>query len=103
MHNLLYTHIILPLPDALTHFHASPVLTVNGLVSVICRVQVLCSEVISNESQVLGKNHTPSGLHQTQTTAETSTSGNRRDNAKTDVIFSYNTETMSSNTQHQND
>lgn len=50
--------------STLTHFHASPVLTVHGMVSAICWVQVFCPEVVSYESQVLGKNHAAAGLHQ---------------------------------------
>ncbi len=72
----------MPQSDTLTHFHASPVLTVNGMVSVICRVQVLCSEVISYEAQVLGKNHTAAGLQHTQPIAvETPTSGDGQESA----------------------
>lgn len=50
--------------STLTHFHPSPILTVNGMVSVVCWIQLLCPEVVSYESQVLGKNHASTGLRQ---------------------------------------
>lgn len=46
------------------------------MVSVICRVEILCSEVISYEPQVLGKNHAAASL-QTQTIAENMVCFNR--------------------------
>lgn len=89
----LYNHMIMPHSEMLTHFHASPVLIVNGLVSVICRVQVLCSEVISYKSQVFGKNHAAAGLHQTQTIAET-LSLKLVVEILSHVVLSWNTKTL---------
>lgn len=44
------------------HLHARPVLSVYRKVSVIGRIQVFGSELVSYESQVLSKDHTPPGL-----------------------------------------